>query len=68
MSLLRAERWDHLRHSQTPQSVQQSISPVCHMFLETVGMTMPYCGWIVTTDGAAIPSSVLKDMGGEWDS
>lgn len=53
MSLLMAERWDH---SHTPQSEQQSISPVCHMFLETVGTAMPYCGWIVTTVGTAIPS------------
>lgn len=40
----------------TPQSEQQSISPVCHMLLEAAGTAMPYCGWIVTTDGTAIPS------------
>lgn len=56
MSLLTAETRDHPRHSQTLQSLQQSISPVCHMLLETTGTAMPNCGWTVTTDGVAIPS------------
>lgn len=39
------------RHSQTPQSAQQSISPVCQVHLWTED---PYCGWIVTTVGTTI--------------
>lgn len=65
MSLLTAETRDHPRHSQTLQSLQQSISPVCHMLLETTGTAMPNCGWIVTTDGVAIPScSSERDVRG----